>query len=138
LKIISRQKSEESPVVTSQEKGFRKNDNWFDEKQYSKDLCAKMSFNSNQDYYFGSYSHFNIHEEMLKDKARTDAYKNAIEKNVHLFEGKTVLDIGTGTGILSLFAVKYGKAKKVYAVDNADIAYFAKDIVEQAGYSDKI
>ena len=97
-----------------------------------------MSFNSNQDYYFGSYSHFNIHEEMLKDKARTDAYKNAIEKNVHLFEGKTVLDIGTGTGILSLFAVKYGKAKKVYAVDNADIAYFAMDIVKQAGYSDKI
>ena len=97
-----------------------------------------MSFNSNTDYYYGSYSHFNIHEEMLKDKARTDAYKNAIERNVHLFEGKTVLDIGTGTGILSLFAVKYGKAKKVYAVDNADIADFAKEIVEQAGYSDKI
>ena len=97
-----------------------------------------MSFNSNKDYYFGSYSHFNIHEEMLKDKARTDAYKNSIEKNAHLFEGKTVLDIGTGTGILSLFAVKYGKAKKVYAVDNADIAYFAKDIINQAGYSDKI
>ena len=71
-----------------------------------------MSFNSNTDYYYGSYSHFNIHEEMLKDKARTDAYKNAIERNVHLFEGKTVLDIGTGTGILSLFAVKYGKASR--------------------------
>ena len=97
-----------------------------------------MSFNSNKDYYFGSYSHFNIHEEMLKDRARTDAYKNAIEKNRHLFEGKVVLDIGTGTGILSLFAVKYGKAKKVYAVDNADIAYFAKDIVEKNGYKDKI
>jgi len=26
------------------------------------------------DYYFDSYSHFGIHEEMLKDKVRTDAY----------------------------------------------------------------
>lgn len=93
-----------------------------------------MSFNSNKDYYFGSYSHFNIHEEMIRDKARTDAYEKAIKQNKHLFNGKTVLDIGTGTGILSLFAAKCG-AKRVYAVDNADIAYFAKDIIEKNGYS---
>lgn len=66
---------------------------------------------------------------MIRDKVRTDAYKKAIEQNKHLFKGKTVLDIGTGTGILSLFAAECG-AKKVYAVDNADIAYFAKEIVK--------
>jgi len=69
-----------------------------------KELCAKMSFNSNKDYYFGSYSHFNIHEEMLRDTARTEAYKKAIEQNSHLFKDKIILDIGCGTGILSLFA----------------------------------
>jgi type I protein arginine methyltransferase len=37
-----------------------------------------MSFNSNKDYYFGSYSHFNIHEEMLRDVVRTEAYKKAM------------------------------------------------------------
>jgi len=100
---------------------------------YNKGLCAKMSFNSNKDYYYGSYSHFNIHEEMIRDKARTEAYKRAIEQNRHLFEGKTVLDIGTGTGILSLFAARAG-AKKVYAVDNADIVHFARDIVETNNY----
>ena len=125
-------------VKASNEIGFKKRIDWFDERQYSKDLSAKMSFNSNKDYYFGSYSHFNIHEEMLRDTARTEAYRLAIEKNVHLFEGKTVLDIGTGTGILSLFAAKYGKAKKIYAVDNADIAFFAKDIVMNSEYRDKI
>lgn len=30
------------------------------------------------DYYFDSYSHFGIHEEMLKDEVRTKAYMNAI------------------------------------------------------------
>lgn len=125
-------------VVKATEKGFTSRNEWFDDRKYSKDLCAKMSFNSNKDYYFGSYSHFNIHEEMLRDTARTEAYRKAIEQNSHLFEGKTVLDIGTGTGILSLFAVKYGKAKKVYAVDNADIAYFAMDIIKNTEYSKKI
>jgi hypothetical protein len=30
------------------------------------------------DYYFDSYSHFGIHEEMLKDEVRTRSYMNAI------------------------------------------------------------
>lgn len=48
-----------------------------------------------------------------------------------------VLDIGCGTGILSIFAARAG-AKHVYAVDNAEIALFAKEIVKNNGLSDKI
>lgn len=61
---------------------------------------------------------------MLKDKVRTDAYMNAIERNKADFKDKVVLDIGAGTGILSIFAARSG-AKKVYAIENAEIAYFA-------------
>lgn len=39
-----------------------------------------------------------IHETMLKDQVRTDAYRDFIYTNKHLFKGKTVLDIGCGTG----------------------------------------
>ena len=39
-----------------------------------------------------------------------------------------MLDVGCGSGILSIFAAKAG-AKKVYGVDNSSIANIAKEIV---------
>ncbi|KAL9653153.1 hypothetical protein ABK040_006369 [Willaertia magna] len=89
---------------------------------------------TSKDYYFDSYSHFGIHEEMLKDGVRTNSYRNAILQNKFLFEGKVVLDIGCGTGILSLFAAKAG-AKKVIGIDMSDIIDKARQIVEDNGYS---
>lgn len=89
------------------------------------------------DYYFDSYSHFGIHEEMLKDEVRMDRYRRAITHNKHLFKDKIVLDVGCGTGILSMFAAKAG-AKQVYGVDMASIADQAKEIVEDNGLSDRV
>lgn len=56
-----------------------------------------------------------IWQEMLKDVVRTKTYQNVIYKNTFLFKDKIVLDVGAGTGILSLFCAKAG-AKHVYAV----------------------
>jgi len=87
---------------------------------------------SKHDYYFGSYSSHHIHEEMLKDTVRTLTYQAAIEGNPEDFKDKVVLDIGCGTGILSIFAARAG-AKHVYAVDNAEIALHARAIVKKNG-----
>ncbi len=43
---------------------------------------------------------------MLKDTVRTRSYQNAISGTSHLIKGKIVLDVGCGTGILSLFAAQ--------------------------------
>ena len=61
----------------------------------------------------------------------------SILNNSHLFEGKAVLDVGCGTGILSMFAAKAG-ARKVYAVDMSAIAEQAKLIISDNGFSDVI
>ena len=55
--------------------------------------------------------------------------------NKHLFKNKVVLDVGCGTGILSMFAAKAGAAK-VIGVDMSSIVDYAKKIVADNGLSD--
>lgn len=47
------------------------------------------------------------------------------------------MDVGAGTGILSIFAAKAGAAH-VYAVENANIADHAKMIIKENGFEEKI
>lgn len=56
---------------------------------------------------------------MLKDEVRTLTYRNAMYHNKHVFKDKIVLDVGSGTGILSMFAANAG-AKHVYGVRQTD------------------
>ncbi|KAI3715648.1 hypothetical protein L6452_22634 [Arctium lappa] len=83
--------------------------------------------------YFGSYGSFGIHREMISDKVRTDAYRQAIVDNPSLIKGAVVLDVGCGTGILSLFAAQAG-ASTVNAVEASDkMASVATQIAKNNG-----
>jgi len=62
------------------------------------------------------YQLLSSQQHMLLDHQRTGAYHRGITRNTSDFAGKTVLDVGAGSGILSLFAAQAG-ARKVYAVD---------------------
>ncbi|KAL3313190.1 Protein arginine N-methyltransferase 1 [Cichlidogyrus casuarinus] len=100
------------------------------EKPHAKDMTS-------EDYYFDSYAHYGIHEEMLKDEVRTNAYRNSMLHNTHLIKDKVVLDVGCGTGILCLFAVKAG-AKHVIGIECSNIIDLAQEIVKDNGMQDKI
>lgn len=69
---------------------------------------------------------------MLKDAVRTESYRDFIYSNPHLFKDKVVLDVGCGTGILSMFCARAG-ARKVIAVDNSEILHKALQNVWENG-----
>ena len=107
------------------------------EKKAKKENQPNSNQKQKKDYYFSSYSSYNIHEEMIKDKVRTGAYQKAILNNSDVFKDKIVLDVGSGTGILSFFAVQAG-AKHVYGVEYADIADYSIEIIKKNKMEDKI
>lgn len=82
--------------------------------------------------YFGSYSHLDIHEVMLNDRHRTNAYAAAISENREFIEGKIVLDVGCGSGILSMLAARAG-AKLVIGIDVSDILEKTRVVIERNG-----
>ncbi|XP_028288563.1 protein arginine N-methyltransferase 6 [Parambassis ranga] len=87
--------------------------------------------------YFDSYSDVTIHEEMIADHVRTNTYRMAILRNSESIRGKVVLDVGAGTGVLSIFCAQAG-AKKVYAVEACSIAEQAVKIVKHNNMEDKV
>ncbi|MBA2543951.1 MAG: 50S ribosomal protein L11 methyltransferase [Deltaproteobacteria bacterium] len=82
-----------------------------------------------------SYAELGIHRYMLRDAQRNEAYRRALKHVVK--PGDTVLDVGAGTGILSVFAAAAG-ARRVYAVERTAIADVAREVIECNGYSECI
>nr|XP_017105375.2 protein arginine N-methyltransferase 8 isoform X2 [Drosophila bipectinata]XP_017105376.2 protein arginine N-methyltransferase 8 isoform X2 [Drosophila bipectinata] len=86
--------------------------------------------------YFKLYGRVEVQEWLLKDSVRNKAYREAIIGN-ELFQEKTVLDVGCGTGMFSIFAAKAG-ASRVIAVDGASITEYARRIIQDNGFSSVI
>jgi len=79
--------------------------------------------------YFNDYATLVQQQGMLQDHVRTSLYQFAILENAADFRGKTVVDVGAGTGILSFFAAQAG-ASRVYAVEASGMARYAKRLAE--------
>ena len=87
---------------------------------------------------FFSYYGLLVHQQnMMQDSVRTGAYASAIASNAADFAGRTVLDVGTGSGILAVFASRAGAAH-VYAVEASGVADRAATLLAANGFADKI
>ena len=78
----------------------------------------------------GEFASLYEHEQMIADRVRIDAYHAGIQK--HVSAGHTVIDLGTGSGILALFAEQAG-AKKIYAVDHSDFIAVGRQLAADNG-----
>ena len=81
------------------------------------------------------YAEFEVHRSMICDRIRTDAFRRAIDAVVR--PGDVVLDVGAGSGILSLFAARAGAAR-VYAVEETTIAVLAQELATANGVGDVV
>eukprot|EP00850_Spirogloea_muscicola_P016624 SM000136S00170 [mRNA] locus=s136:128958:131797:- [translate_table: standard] len=84
--------------------------------------------------YFCTYAFLYHQKEMLSDRVRMRAYHRAVFANAAAFAGKVVLDVGTGSGILAIWAAQAG-ARKVYAVEATNMAQHAELLAASNGVS---
>ena len=79
------------------------------------------------------YAEFEVHRTMIRDRVRTEAFRRAIDSVVR--PGDIVLDLGAGSGILSVFAARAG-AGSVYAVERTSIAVLAEQLATANGVAE--
>ncbi len=78
----------------------------------------------------GHPTDLDYHRRLLDDGTRLDAYDRALRELVQ--PGATVLDMGTGSGVLALLAARRG-ARRVVAVESMPVAGVARAVVQANG-----
>jgi len=94
----------------------------------SNSVFSERTEESSASQYFQFYGYLSQQQNMMQDFIRTSTYQKAILDNPIDFNGKIILDVGAGSGILSFFAQQSG-AKRVYAVEASSIAVHATKLV---------
>jgi SAM-dependent methyltransferase len=74
------------------------------------------------------------HHMLVRDSVRVMSYRRAISRHC---AGRTVVEIGCGSGLLSIFAAQAG-ARRVIAIEDSRIADLAAEMFRANGVADRV
>ena len=86
------------------------------------------------DLSFTSLDEFDYHTRMLADRSRGEAYRRAIQATVQ--PGQHVVEVGTGTGILAVWAAQAGA--RVTAIERYPVIQIARQLARDNGVDHRI
>jgi len=76
------------------------------------------------------------HFAIVRDSLRNQAYDAALRRAV--FPGCTVLEIGTGSGLLAMMAARAGAGRVITCEADPAIARAARDVIAANGFADRV
>lgn len=97
-------------------------------------LCAPAEADHTPTLFEG-FAGIGVHRDMLADDLRLDAYRRALQQVVK--EGDVVIDAGSGTGALAVYAALAG-ASTVYAIERTEFADVIPKIAAASGVADRV
>ena len=134
--------SEQAGDLLEKEKtGDKKEDSEDEEKTSTNGEAGQNEVTSDQltsvDFFTDGerFGHYAVHEQLINDRVRSLAYRRAILDHKELFQGRLVLDVGSGSGLFSMFAASAG-ADRVVGVEMSSIADRSREVVEENGLQD--
>lgn len=103
-------------------------------QRYGAQRLCRRAFSRRMDGYLHYYGKLKNQEGMLRDRARVEGYRAGLLAAASRLRDATVLDIGTGSGIMAMLAAQCG-AKKVFAVEaSPEVARVASRLARANGF----
>ncbi|CCW64956.1 unnamed protein product [Phytomonas sp. EM1] len=91
---------------------------------------------SQEQQYYAAYEDWSVHRAMLSDKPRMDFYRSILS-DPDVVRGKVVADVGSGTGVLSVWAALAGAAH-VVSLEASTMARAQSLVFEENAVVDRV
>ncbi|RNF02430.1 arginine N-methyltransferase, type I [Trypanosoma rangeli] len=89
-----------------------------------------------QEQYFDAYTDLGVHRVMLADASRMSFYRQALTCEA-VVRDRVVVDVGSGTGILSMWAARAG-ARHVFSIEASSLSLVQAQVIDDNDMSDRI
>ncbi|KEG10748.1 arginine N-methyltransferase, type I [Trypanosoma grayi] len=89
-----------------------------------------------QEQYFDGYADLGVHRVMLADEPRMSFYRHVMTCDA-VVRGRVVVDVGSGTGILSMWAARAG-ARHVFSIEASPLRHVQAEVLADNGLSESV